>query len=224
MPPHMSPLTQLATLLPLAYVFGSIPFGLLVGLAKGKDARKFGSGNIGATNVARMLGSKRWFFLIFVLDALKGAVPMLIAAVLLHDEVKTPAVYWLWLGAGLMAILGHMFSLFLKFKGGKGVATSCGVMLGLWPYYTVPGILALTTFAIVFKLSRYVSLASICAAASAPLLYMGIGLWLGWPVFGAQWPLLAFITTIAGLVIYKHRTNIARLRDGTEHRFGRKKA
>jgi glycerol-3-phosphate acyltransferase PlsY len=221
----MSPIAQVALVIPFAYLLGSIPFGLIIGLAKGKDARTFGSGNIGATNVARMLGGKKWFFLIFALDALKGMIPMLVGSAVLHDEVKTPAVYVLWLLVGLGAILGHMFSLFLKFKGGKGVATSAGVMLGLWPYYTLPGILALGTFAVAFFVSRYVSLASIMAAASAPLLYVVLGRFLfDWPVFGQQWPLLAFIVSIASLVIYRHRTNIARLRDGTEHRFVKKQA
>ena len=132
---------QLGILIALAYIVGSIPFGLVVALAKGVDPRLSGSGNIGATNAARAIGGKRWFFLIFFLDMLKGLLPMLVAAVLLRHESRTAETYLLWLAVGLAAVLGHMFSIFLKFKGGKGVATSAGIMLGLYPYYTYPGLI-----------------------------------------------------------------------------------
>jgi glycerol-3-phosphate acyltransferase PlsY len=112
-----------------------------------------------------------------------------------------------------------MFSLFLGFKGGKGVATSSGVILGLFPYFTIPGAVALLLWFITFKASRYVSLASIVASVAFPVLYVGIGLWRGWPVAGGQWPLLAFAVLIAAMIVWKHRSNIARLRAGTEHRF-----
>src|SRR5438270_689765 len=121
----------LILLIPLAYLVGSIPFGLLVGLAKGIDVRKSGSGNIGATNVARLLGG-RFFALVFTLDLLKGLLPVLAACYLLKPWLQAPAFddYVLWLVIGFAAIAGHMFSVFLKFKGGKGVATSTGVILG----------------------------------------------------------------------------------------------
>ena len=208
-------------LVPLAYVAGSVPFGLMVGKMKGVDPRTAGSGNIGATNVGRLLG-KRFFFVVFLLDLLKGLLPMLAAGAALRAGGR-PAhdarTYLLWLLVGFAAIVGHMFSVFLGFKGGKGVATSSGVILGLFPYFTVPGVVALAVWGVVFKVSRYVSLASIVAALVFPVAYVGIGLSLGWPVFGEQWPLLAFAVLVAAMIVYKHRSNIARLRAGTESRF-----
>src|SRR3954464_9694193 len=180
------PRTWLLILIPVAYFVGSIPFGLIVGLAKGVDPRMGGSGNIGATNVARLLG-KKFFFLVFFLDMFKSLIPMLIASAIAHRiEQRDWRVYLLWLGVGFGAVLGHMFSVFLKFKGGKGVATSAGMMLGLWPYYTIPGAIAVVVFIVVFAVWRYISLGSIVAACAFPLLYMAIGLLNGWPVFGTQ--------------------------------------
>jgi len=216
----MSTHVSLLILVPLAYLVGSIPFGLIVGLAKGVDPRKGGSGNIGATNVARLLG-KKWFFVVFTLDMCKSLVPMLIASAIAHrvpDAQREWTIYLLWLLVGFAAVLGHMFSVFLRFKGGKGVATSAGVMLGLWPYFTLPGAIAIGVFLVVFFIWRYISLGSIVAAATVPVTYVAIGLWRGWPVFGSQLPLLIFGVVMALLIIYKHRTNIARLRAGTENR------
>lgn len=218
----------LLVLIPAAYLAGSIPFGLLVGLSKGVDPRKAGSGNIGATNVGRLLGGK-YFALVFTLDLLKGMVPMLAAGAILHGTRSngdaaaiTQRHFLMWLGVGLAAIVGHMFSVFLKFKGGKGVATSAGIALGLFPYFTYPGLVALAVWIAVFQPSRYVSLASIAAAVAFPLAYVGIGLAMGWPVFGRQLPLLIFAALIAVMIVVRHRSNIARLRAGTENRFGPK--
>jgi glycerol-3-phosphate acyltransferase PlsY len=205
-------------LIPVAYVFGSVPFGLIVGRSKGIDPRKAGSGNIGATNVGRLLG-KRFFFVVFVLDLLKGMLPMLAAWAVLRGEPQAPKTFLLWLAVGFTAILGHMFSVFLGFKGGKGVATSSGVVLGLFPYFTIPGLLCLLVWFVTFKATRYVSLASILAAVAFPVIYVLIGLGRRWPVFGGQWPLLAFAVLVAAMIVWKHRSNIARLRAGTEHRF-----
>jgi glycerol-3-phosphate acyltransferase PlsY len=217
----MSPEARLMILIPLAYLVGSIPFGLIVGLAKGVDPRKGGSGNIGATNVARLLG-KKWFFVVFTLDMCKSLIPMLIASAIAHripEPQRGWQIYLLWLLVGFAAVLGHMFSVFLKFKGGKGVATSAGVMLGLWPYFTWPGIVAVIVFVIVFYAWRYISLGSIVGALAVPVAYLLIGQARGWPVFGSQLPLLIFGTLMALLIIYKHRSNIGRLRAGTEPRF-----
>src|SRR5688500_2792648 len=172
----MSPAATLALLVPAAYLLGSVPFGLLVGLAKGVDVRDAGSGNIGATNVGRLLG-KRFFFVVFVLDLLKGLLPMLAAALVLRWRGTVPdaKLYALWLLVGFAAIAGHMFSVFLKFKGGKGVATSAGLMLGLIPYYALPGLLAVVVFVIVFFPTRYISLGSIIAACAFPVLYLLLG-------------------------------------------------
>ena len=209
---------QLFLLVPLAYVLGSIPFGLIVGKSKGIDPRTAGSGNIGATNVGRLLG-KRFFFVVFLLDLLKGMVPMVAAKWVLRDAPQEPRTYGLWLLVGFAAIVGHMFSLFLGFKGGKGVATSSGVVLGLFPYYTVPGLVCLLIWFVAFKTTRYVSLASILAAVAFPVTYGATGVIRGWPVTGAQWPLLAFAVLVAVMIVWKHRGNITRLRAGTEHRF-----
>jgi len=208
-------------LIPLAYLLGSVPFGLLVGKAKGIDPRTAGSGNIGATNLGRLLGG-RYFALVFTLDWLKGFLPMIAAAfIFLHHDLTTRE-YLLWLLVGFAAIFGHLFSAFLNFKGGKGVATSCGVMLGLFPYFTIPGLIAAVLWGIIFQIWRYVSLASIIAACAFPLIYIAVGLALGWPVFGAQLPLLAFAILIALMITLRHRGNITRLRAGTENRFARK--
>jgi glycerol-3-phosphate acyltransferase PlsY len=116
-----------------------------------------------------------------------------------------------------------MFSLFLGFKGGKGVSASAGVMLGLYPYFTLPGILSAVVFVVVLKTSKYVSLASMVGAAAFPIIYLAIGLGMGWPVLGAQLPLLLFGIMIPVMIIYKHRANIARIRAGTESRIGGKR-
>jgi glycerol-3-phosphate acyltransferase PlsY len=214
----------LLLLIPIAYLLGSIPFGLLVGKAKGIDVRTAGSGNIGATNVGRLLG-KKFFFLVFFLDLLKSFVPMLIASWLVHriaPQQRDARLYLLWLLVGFAAVIGHMFSVFLKFKGGKGVATSAGVMLGLVPYYTLPGIVSVVVFILVFFATRYVSLGSMIGAGAFPLAYLAIGKARGWPVFGEQWPLLVFAVLMAVLIVYKHRSNIQRLLAGTENRFVKK--
>lgn len=210
-------------LVPIAYLFGSIPFGLVVGLLKGVDPRKSGSGNIGATNLGRLLGG-RYFALVFVLDMLKGMIPMLAAGFALRGTDPHARSYLLWLGVGFAAILGHMFSVFLKFKGGKGVATSAGVMLGLFPYFTIPGLVAIGAFVVIFMLTRYVSVGSMLSAIAFPIAYVIVGKLRGWPVFGEQWPLLAFAILVAVLIVYKHRGNIARLRAGTENKFVKRSA
>jgi glycerol-3-phosphate acyltransferase PlsY len=211
--------TKLLILIPIAYVIGSIPFGLLVGFAKGIDVRTAGSGNIGATNVARLLG-KKFFFLVFFLDLGKSLIPMLVASAIVHRMPQLDwTTYLLWLAVGFAAVLGHMFSIFLKFKGGKGVATSAGMMLGLFPYYTIPGAIAILVFIVVFLIWDMISLGSIVAACSFPVIYLVLGLMRGWDVFGQQLPLLIFACVIAAMITIKHRANIARIRAGTENRF-----
>ncbi len=213
---------KLLVLVAVAYLAGSIPFGLIVGLARGVDVRTQGSGNIGASNVGRLLG-RNYFFLVMFLDLLKGLIPVLVASQVVASRTNASlppgqAVYILWLSVGFASVIGHMFSVFLKFKGGKGVATSAGILLGLWPFYTLPGIVTVATFIVLFFATRYISVGSIGAAISFPIAYVAIGLWRGWDPLGGQWPLLAFAVVISGLVIWKHRSNIARLRAGTEHR------
>jgi len=138
--------TIFAPAIAAAYFLGSVPFGVIIAGAHGKNLRSIGSGNIGATNVARALG-RRWAYFCFVLDVLKGLVPMLAVRALIEVPDPTPGLLSLWLAVGCAAILGHIFPLYLKFKGGKGVATSLGVALGLWPYYTICAALAFAVWA-----------------------------------------------------------------------------
>jgi glycerol-3-phosphate acyltransferase PlsY len=203
-----------------SYLLGSIPFGLLIARAHGKDLRSIGSGNIGATNVSRALGRK-WAYLCFLLDVLKGLLPMLATlylAVPLSTQSQSERVVLLWLllAVGCAAILGHIFPIYLKLKGGKGVATSFGVALGLWPYYTICASFAIATWAVVVLIWRYVSLASIAASVTFPLvLILAIILSPGWD-FVSLWPLLIAATAIPMMVIIRHRENIKRLIAGTE--------
>jgi glycerol-3-phosphate acyltransferase PlsY len=198
-----------------AYLLGSIPFGFLAARCKGVDIRKHGSGNIGATNVWRVCGW-RFGLPVFALDVLKGVAAVWLArwiAIWLGVETE-----WTVIPAALACVFGHSFPPWLGFKGGKGVATSLGVFLGLMP---LPSLIALLVWAVVFKASGYVSLASIVAAAVLPAAAISMQLthlaYYGLPVLG-------FAVVVGLLVIARHRTNIARLRAGTENRFGRKKA
>ena len=214
----------LALIVP-AYLLGSVPFGLIVARTRGVDPRKAGSGNIGATNVGRLLGG-RFFALVFVLDMLKGLIPMAAAGAILATTNRPPSSaylpldYVLWLLVGFATILGHMCSIFLGFKGGKGVATSTGVVLGLFPYYTFAGLVAGAAWIALFKGTRYVSVASMAGAVIFALAYLAIGLARHWGVFDQQLPLLVFAVFVAAMIVFKHRGNLARLRAGTEYRFG----
>ena len=206
----------------VAYLLGSVPFAFLIARAHGKDLRTIGSGNIGATNLARALGRK-WGYVCFALDVLKGFIPMLVVAAIAGTPDR-PALLILWLAVGIAAILGHVFSVFLAFKGGKGVATSFGVALGLWPYFTIPGLIALAVWVAVVLVWRYVSLASICGAASFALaLLIGILIVPAWTASGL-WPLLIAAIAIPAMVIIRHRENIKRLRAGTESKIRNKGA
>lgn len=205
-------------LVPVAYLLGAVPFGLIVGKMKGIDPRKAGSGNTGATNVGRLLGGK-YFAIVFLLDMLKGLLPMLAVAVLLHGSVRTQLHYVLWLLVGFSAILGHMFSPFLGFKGGKGVATGAGVALGVFPYFTFPALIAIGAFIVMFLATRIVSISSITGAVVLPVAYVAMGIALKWDITGTQLPLLVFAVILCGLIVVRHRSNIARLRAGTENRF-----
>ncbi len=196
-----------------AYLLGSIPFGLLIARAHGKDLRSIGSGNIGATNVSRALGRK-WAYICFALDVLKGMVPMLV--IMFFAKPAGVVMLLLWLVVGCAAILGHVFPIYLKFKGGKGVATSFGIALGLWPYYTICAFFAIAIWAVVVLIWRYVSLASIVGSVSFPVvLILAIMLKPGWDFF-SLWPLLVAATAIPLMVIIRHWENIKKLLAGTE--------
>ena len=222
----------------LAFLLGSIPFGLIIAKAKGINIREHGSGNIGATNVLRVIG-KKYGITCLLLDALKGFVPVMIAINLvqisgrenvLHFAALDPFATVLpasrqFLGqlvhvlTALAAVLGHNYPPWVGFKGGKGVATSAGVLLALMP----AGLMLLAlVWLIMFALSRYVSLASIVAAVALPLITL-YGSWWHGRIADGTWnkPLFLFSLTIAILAIWKHQSNIQRLLAGTEHRFTR---
>ncbi|MCE5186106.1 MAG: glycerol-3-phosphate 1-O-acyltransferase PlsY [Planctomycetaceae bacterium] len=206
-----------------AYLLGSVPFGLLIARAHGKDLRAIGSGNIGATNVARALGRK-WAIVCFVLDVLKGLTPMVLVPLFrLADKDSGPGALGLWMVVGCAAVIGHIFPLYLRFKGGKGVATSLGVLLGLWPYFTLCGAAAFIVWGVCVLIWRYVSLASIIAAAAFPcFLAVAITLIDQW-TFEQLWLLQTAASLMSLLVILRHRENIKRLLHGTESKVGQKK-
>jgi len=196
------------------YLLGSIPFGLIIAAAHGKDLRSIGSGNTGATNLSRAVG-RRWGYACFVLDAAKGALVMLIASRFVSSPPSVSQLL-LWLAAGCAAILGHIFPIYVKFRGGKGVATSFGVALGLWPYYTVCAASALVIWVAAVLLWRYVSLASIIASITFPVtVILVIALIPGWSL-NVLWPLLVTGIILPVVVIVRHRENIKRLIAGTE--------
>jgi len=190
-----------------AYLLGAIPNGLLLARLKGIDLQKMGSGNIGATNVFRCVG-KGWGIAAFILDAVKGFVPAFVFPRLLES-----APGWLGLACGVAAVAGHNWPVWLKFKGGKGVSTSAGMLLGLAPAAVGIGFVA---FVITLLATRWVSLASMVAAIAVPAAYIALE--------GTGNHLLTGALLVMGaLVIYKHRANIGRLLKGTEpHIFGKK--
>ncbi len=216
-----------AVLLPLAaYAVGATPFAWILARIKGVDLRRVGSGNIGATNVGRSLG-RPWGYLCFFLDMGKGLAPALVAGWLLRPESGVPsaAAQAAWLAAGCGAILGHVFPFWLRFRGGKGVATSLGVVLGIFPYFTWAGLAAFTLWVAVTLASRYVSLGSIVAAVLFVPLLVGINaVRIGWDRTGSLWPMLVFATVMSLLIVFLHRANIRRLLAGTENKVGQKKS
>lgn len=223
----------------LAFLLGSIPFGLIIAKAKGINIREHGSGNIGATNVLRVIG-KKYGITCLLLDALKGFIPVLIAVNMIRIAGHHPLLSlnfpneWsrdlpgsaalkgqlAHILTALAAVLGHNYSPWVGFKGGKGIATSAGVLLALMP----AGVAVLiVVWLAVFLITRYVSVASIVAVASLPLITIS-GSWMHGKIADGTWniPLFAFSVLIAVLGVWKHRSNIQRLRAGTEHRFSRK--
>lgn len=228
----------------LAFLLGSIPFGLIIAKAKGIDIRNHGSGNIGATNVFRVMGKKYGLSCLF-LDALKGFIPVVIAINLVRfsgrepqfhigfldpfglilpaaEQLKVQMVHVL---SALAAVLGHNYSPWIGFRGGKGIATSAGVLIALMPPIVL--IILVIIFILTLLVTRFVAVASMVASACLPILVHvgarivhkadgGISRW-----DAGTWnkPLFFFSLIIALLAIWKHRPNIRRLRDGTESRF-----
>ncbi|MBG7606537.1 MAG: glycerol-3-phosphate 1-O-acyltransferase PlsY [Verrucomicrobia bacterium] len=226
-----------------AFLLGSVPFGLFIARWKGIDIRQHGSGNIGATNVFRVIGKKEGFICL-LLDALKGFIPVIIAINLVRVAGANPpwvslpfpeswvlvkplasqfSVQLVHVLTALLAVLGHNYSPWIGFKGGKGIATSAGVIIALMPAAIV---LLIVIFMLTLALARYVAVASMVAAFALPVLTHfgarfhkntdGISLW-----EAGTWnkPLFFFALLIGILAIWKHRTNICRLRDGTESKF-----
>ena len=186
-----------------AYVIGAVPTSYLAGRgARGIDLRAHGSRNLGATNVYRVLGW-RWAVPVGLVDIAKGALPVWLLA------PRVGPAPWIPLAVGAAAILGHVYSVFIGFRGGKGVATAAGVVLALAPLALLG---AFALWALVVTLTGYVSLASIGAAVAFPVLALALG--------GAN-PYVGPVGVIlAAFIVFTHRANLRRLRAGTEHRFG----
>lgn len=197
---------QQVMLLTGSYILGSLPFGLLIVKAwRGVDIRDIGSGNIGATNAMRTAErgqAMAIFAVVLIADALKGFIPVAAA------RTFFPESPWVIVGAGLLAILGHTLSVFLRFKGGKGVATALGVIIGLDPRIAAMGFLI---WALTVAVTRYVSVGSMVAAVSIVIMMF---------LFELPPPFIAFGCLAAAFIIFKHRSNISRLLQGKEARWG----
>lgn len=191
----------------VAYLVGATPFGFLTGKMKGIDIREHGSGNIGATNVLRVLG-KPVGITVLVLDVMKGLIPVIVAKLVSDSSL-------IHIATAMAAILGHNYTFWLGFKGGKGIATTGGAILPIMPWALIAAVLG---WIIVLKLSRYVSLASIAAALIIPLTLVVENLITGtW-----EWNIFGFGIFVCLLAIWKHRSNIGRLLRGEENRFAKK--
>lgn len=194
-------------LIPLGYIVGATPFGFLAGKMKGIDIRDHGSGNIGATNVMRTLGKPLGYTILF-LDILKGMLPVLLAKHLGDSSLIAIAT-------AIAAIMGHNYTFWLGFKGGKGIATTAGAVVPILP---IPILTALAVWILTLKITRYVSVASIAAAIAIPLTVVVENL------IGREWDfaVLGLALFVCFLAIWKHRSNIARLRRGEEPRAKKK--
>lgn len=191
----------------LGYLIGAIPFGAIISRFHRIDIQKVGSGNIGATNVFRNLGPVAGIT-VFILDAAKGAVPIYLAQLLLPQALSYK--YWIFVLVGAAAIMGHMYPVYLRFKGGKGGATGLGVLMGLMPDISL---IALVAFLIVLFISRFVSVSTITAAVAVL-----VAIWL--TSKPGEYLIVTIIIVI--FIIYKHIPNIKRLLSGTEPKIGKR--
>jgi len=198
----------------LCYLIGSFPSGYLVGKSQGIDIRQHGSGNIGATNVLRVMG-KKWGYLVFFCDSLKGFIAVKTGVWLAASAGGDTTLAGVL--AGIFCIIGHNYTVWLHFRGGKGIATSIGVLLAIVPIVIV--LVILIVWVAVFFVWKYVSLASICAALSLPVAVLALFPFVG---HGNYWVLLVFSLIVAALAVWRHRSNIDRLLHGKENRFGTK--
>lgn len=205
-------ITTLVLLFLGGYLLGAIPVGVLYARAHGVDILKYGSGNPGATNVGRALGNKG-FMIVFSLDVLKGAIPAGGAQFLIREPIAgMPPQLWCFL-VGVAAILGHCFSPFLGFKGGKGIATSLGAGVGAAPFVVLP---AFALWGVIFKITKYVSLSSLIAVVTAVILSATMP--------GQAREMVPIFFLLAAFIFYRHRENIARLMNGTESKYVSKKS
>jgi glycerol-3-phosphate acyltransferase PlsY len=205
----------LVTVLVASYLLGSIPFGYLAGEIAGVDVRKAGSGNVGATNVLRVLG-KPYGYAVFALDFLKGLGAVKISVLIatrVRPEWGSPEIFGIVAAAS--AVIGHCFPLWLKFRGGKGVATSAGALFGLMPLAMLVGV---AIWILIFWLTRYVSLASVIATAALPIVIAIV------TRLNQSYGKALFYSSlcIAAVVIWRHHSNLSRLMRGREPRFTRK--
>ena len=204
-----------ATVALLAYLLGSIPSGYIAGRIGGIDVRKVGSGNVGATNVTRVLG-KRFGYPVFVVDFGKGLAAVAVGMMVAKNAQSTPQFVDLCGAlAAIFSVIGHSYPIWLGFKGGKGVATTLGSLFGL---HWISAAVVCVVWIVAFQLTRYVSLASIAAAIALPVTVATM-LFLK----QLQTPILLYFTVfLAGIIVLRHRSNLSRLLKGTEPRFARK--
>jgi glycerol-3-phosphate acyltransferase PlsY len=199
----------------VSYLVGSIPAGYLVGRLRGIDIQKAGSGNIGATNVLRVMG-RPFGYVVFVFDFLKGVGAVVLSAFILnHAGFVRRETELVGIAAGVLSVIGHVYPVWLGFKGGKGVATSIGVLFGLMPF---AGVTVMIVWLIVYQTTKYVSVASIAAAVALPLTAAGM-------LYFEKTKSLAlvyFSICLAVIIIWRHRSNISRLGKGTEQNFKRR--
>lgn len=209
-----------------AYLAGAVPFGFVIARAKGIDIRAHGSGNIGATNVRRVLGSGPGN-LCFALDVLKGALPVVVSGLVMGTlgagAVATTDAWW-WLGVALATVLGHVFPVYLRFKGGKGVATALGSLASMWPIVTPAALIALALWIVTVKTTRYVSVASCVAAVALPVAVLGLRL-AGWAAPASSGiagvvPFLVVTGLLGVLVLVRHKGNLSRVLRGEESKIG----
>ncbi len=205
-----------------AYLAGSIPFAYIIAKCHGINLREVGSGNIGATNLSRAL-NKRWGYFCFFLDVMKGFTPVFISVQLLCEFSNAFELILVLLTA-VASVLGHVFPVYLGFRGGKGVATSFGVGLGLWPYFTLPSLFAFIVWLVSVLISRYISLASMIASIAFPIVLFIMTIILKAWTFEQLWPLYIAAVAIPFLVILRHKENIRRIIRGTESKIFKEKS
>ena len=212
------------TVLFISYLMGSIPSAIWIGKGfMGVDVREHGSGNAGTTNTFRVLGWPAGVT-VFVLDFMKGFVPSFWLSAIAFDLFSGPLAPPNWeveaflkIACGLFAVIGHMYPIFAKFKGGKGAATACGMLFGVEP---VSIAISFTVFGIIILVTKYVSLASISSTLLYPITLLVMKYFLGLEVDGS---IIIFASIVAFGIVYRHKSNIKRLMDGTENKVGQKK-